>query len=84
MAHIFEIASYIEAVLRIKGYELIRRNAFCPGVVIVNVFRARELITTLRIDKDYTNDYLDFGDFFLIGSIEDAERFLEKFDSIIS
>ena len=84
MAHVYEITSYIEAVLRIKGFEVVRRNAYCPGVIIVNVLRSQEIISTLRIDKDYSNDYFDFGDFFLIGSLEDAERFLEKFDSIIS
>lgn len=84
MAHIFEIASYLEAVIIIKGYNVNRRNAPCPGMVVLNVQKNEELLTTLIVDKQCTSEYFNEESFFFIRSLEDAERFIENFDAIIS
>ncbi len=84
MAHIYEIASYLEAVLIIKGYEVIRQSAFEPGSVIICILKDKELIATLMVNGTNTNDFYDLDNFYLVFSMEDAEGFLEKFDSISS
>ena len=84
MAHIYEIASYLEAVLIIKGYGVIRQNADEPGTVILSVSKDHELIATLLVNGNNTNDFFDIDNFYLIFSMDDAEGFLEKFDSINS
>jgi len=84
MAHIYEIASYLEAVLIIKGYEVIRENTYESGTVIISVSKDKELIATLLVNGKNTNDFFDISNFYLIFSMDDAEGFLEKFDSINS
>ena len=85
MAHMYEIASYLEAVIIIKGFEVVRRNAMlCPGVMVLNVLKNKELVTTIIVDKQCHGEYFDEDSFFLIRTIEDAERLVENFDAIIS
>ncbi len=84
MAHIYEIASYLEAVLIIKGYEVIRQSDFEPGSVIICILKNKEIIATLMINGNNPNEFYDLDNFYLILSMDDAEGFLEKFDSINS
>ncbi len=79
MANIYEIASYLEAGLTIKGYDVERRIGLVTNSILICAENSEQQHINIRISSRLIFDPFNTDSFYFVSSFEDAERLMSGF-----
>ena len=80
MADIQQIASYLEAVLTIRGFDVDTRvRASTPDSIFMSAQRNGKIQGTVKVTSELTHDCFNFGPIYFVTCMQTADRFLSDF-----
>jgi hypothetical protein len=80
MANIHQIASYLEAVLTIRGFDVDKRvRSSTPDSIFMSAMRKGKIQGTVKVTSQLNHDCFSFGPIYFVTNMETADRFLLDF-----
>jgi hypothetical protein len=82
MANIFEIASYLEASLKAKGFYVERKVGPNTESILICAKKKKKQHFNIKISWRLIFDSFNTDPFYFVSSFEDADRFIRNFKAV--